>query len=186
MEHRSEASYTSTFLHEKPEKDDIAENQIDDAVKYGSYGTLAGVVFFLLASLFLVPENYQQYQNINKPSWEPGVSLLLTIWGIFLFALVFLASRDHEVVDGQRLFNSNVALGIVLFSVLFYAFALHEMQNFGFAAGFIAIAVIAMLWWLFTVGFCDTKLLIVGVLGLFWLFVILYHSWTLYELNTAQ
>lgn len=94
------------------------------SVRYGSYGTLAEVVFFLLASLFLVPENYQQYQNINKLSWEPGVTL-------FLFALVFLASRDHEVV--------------VLFSVLFSAFALHEMQNFVFAAGFIAVAIVAML-----------------------------------------
>ena len=183
MEHRTEDA--SSFVHNTPQKDAADESQIGDSIKYGSYGTLAAVVFFLLASLFLVPENYQQYQNINKPSWEPGVTLLLTVWVLFLFALVFLASRDHKVVGGQRLLNSNVALGIVMFSVLFYAFALHEMQNFAFAAGFIAIGVIAMLWWLFTVGLCDSALLIVGALGLVWLLVILYHSWTLYELNTA-
>lgn len=178
MEQVSEAPITVT--------EDKVQEDVANSLRYGSYGTLAAVVFFLLASLFLVPENYQQYQNINKPSWEPGVTLLLTIWGIFLFALVFLASKDHSVVAGQRLINSNIALGIVLFSVLFYAFALHEMQNFAFAAGFIAIAIIAMLWWLFTVGFCDSSLLIVGGLGILWLSVILYHSWTLYENNTAQ
>jgi len=191
MEHckQSTSTFDKTSIHcheAVPQQKDVQLQQglYNDSTIIGSYSTLAVVTFFLIASLFLVPSNFNDYQNLNKPDWDPGVALLLTVWLLFFIVLTWIAWKDHKVTDNKQcIFNANIALGIVLFSVLFYAFAVHEMQNFALAAGFIGLAILGLLWWFFSVGLKNVLLLILGVLALIWLIVILVHAWRLQELN---